>query len=40
MYTIETIGGGWGVRLNGVALAMFGTHAEAAAFIRGRRSCN
>lgn len=37
-YTLETVDGGWSVRFNGQTLATFRTHAEAVAFIKGRRS--
>lgn len=38
-YTIETVDGGWSVRFAGQTLATFATHAEASAYIKGRRSC-
>jgi hypothetical protein len=37
-YVIETCASGWAVSCGGRRLDTFRTHAEAAAFIKGRRS--
>jgi hypothetical protein len=37
-YVIETVASGWAVSYAGKRLDTFRTHAEAAAFVQGRRS--